>query len=244
MRRDRLDFGNFIVLVLAFSAAAAAAQQAERLATSTLDAIAHADDAGRTQHLDTVASLKRAQDGVNQATRAADAATAQVQIAKDTEKRQLRAYVSAQEPIVKPKSKLTGEDTTWIIIPKWNNSGDTQTRFLSSRLKCVAIDKKTGKLVTAGELSDPTTRDIGPKSSSGTGNCVSTYLQIGSNQSIGLLSGIYSIVTYYDIFGDIHRSEQCYTVEFTGDPSIANEEAQRFIGTCDFRNCEDEECKI
>src|SRR5271165_4441973 len=60
--RDWIDVLNLVILVAAFLAAAAAAQQAERLATATLDATAHYDFTARTQHLDTVAAIQKAED--------------------------------------------------------------------------------------------------------------------------------------------------------------------------------------
>jgi hypothetical protein len=46
---------------------------------------------------------------------------------------------------------------------------------------------------------------------------------------------------HFDVFGEPHHSEQCFTVEFLNDPlSVAD--AKRTIGACE-RNCEDEECQ-
>ena len=61
-RRDWLDVANFILLVLAFFAAAAAAYESYRLAGLTHDAIDHADTASTTQHLDTLTALAKAED--------------------------------------------------------------------------------------------------------------------------------------------------------------------------------------
>lgn len=62
MPRDLLDYATMGALVAAAVVAGIAAQQAERLATATIDATAHADGASEKQHLDTLAALKIASD--------------------------------------------------------------------------------------------------------------------------------------------------------------------------------------
>jgi hypothetical protein len=78
--RDWLTVG---ALVAAAFVGGIAAQQAERLATATIDATAHADGASEKQHLDTLAALKIASDANT--------------LSKETADRQARETASALE---------------------------------------------------------------------------------------------------------------------------------------------------
>lgn len=90
--RDWVDYATLCALVAAFFAAASAAQQAQTLATETVEAIAHADGASERQHLDTLTALKIASDANT--------------LSKETAARQARETASALALSNKPLTRL------------------------------------------------------------------------------------------------------------------------------------------
>ena len=167
----------------------------------------------------------------------------QAWIARDAEKRSLRAYVSSDDPGVFAVTNSAGAIVEWKLLPKWADHGSTPTRNLTFTLHCIAVRKDTGEL--SAETTEPTNpanqRNISPGHPVGAGICSVTAVQLAANIKSGLLNGARSTVDYSDVFGEHHHSEQCFTVEFLADP-LRNTDPLRTIGPCD-RNCEDEECK-
>jgi hypothetical protein len=158
----------------------------------------------------------------------------------DAEKRSLRAYVTSDEPLVTSVTNSVGAVVEWKILPKWANQGKTPTRNLTFVLHCISVLKDTGALF--GDTRMPaSSRDISPGHPVGTGSCSLPADQLAANIATGILNGARSIVDYFDVFGQPHHSEQCFTVEFLNDP-VHVADAKRLIGLCE-RNCEDEECQ-
>ena len=156
-------------------------------------------------------------------------------IARDAEKRSLRAYVSADEPEVHPTTTSSaGTFVAWIIIPKWANHGSTPTRNSIVTTQCIATSAE-GATSTTGPAT-PRPRDISPGHPIASDGCALT-----ADQRAGSLIGGRSTVDYWDVFGEHHHSEQCVTIEFIGDPSH-NPDPLRVTHACE-PNCEDEECE-
>jgi hypothetical protein len=165
----------------------------------------------------------------------------QAWVARDTEKRQLRAYVSRDEPEIFPLADASGGVLEWKILPKWANHGGTPTRNLTVTLRCIAVRKDTGAIFDETEQPpSQSQRIIPPTQATGGGICSLTASQITANIKNGLLNGARSTVDYFDVFGEPHHSEQCFTVEFLRDPIQNADVATRAINTCE-RNCEDGE---
>jgi hypothetical protein len=157
----------------------------------------------------------------------------------DAERRSLRAYVTSDEPLVTSVTNPAGAIVGWKIIPKWADHGKTPTRSLTFIHHCIAVHKVTGDIIV--ETTAPATpRDISPDHPVGAGLCSLTADQVAVNFATGILNWVRSTVDYFDVFGQPHHSEQCFTVEFLEDP-LRYIDAKRIIGACE-RNCEDEEC--
>jgi hypothetical protein len=163
----------------------------------------------------------------------------QAWVVSDTEQRQLRAYVSSTDPVV----VLTKDtDPRWMIFARWINHGSTPTRFSTVTLTCLSLRVADGAIVDAQTATPtPALRDIPPNQSQAAGSCSFAPDKIASNSKNGLLAAVQSRIDYVDVFEKHHQSEQCYTVAFLGDPSVADN--QHLIGFCG-RNCEDEECGL
>jgi hypothetical protein len=129
----------------------------------------------------------------------------QAWVARDTEKRQLRAYVSRDEPEIFPLPDASG----WKILPKWANHGGTPTRNLTVALRCISVHKDTG--ATSGESGEqpPSQRIISATQTTSGGACSLSASQVNANFKNGLLNGARSTVEYFDVFGQSHHSEQC-----------------------------------
>ena len=160
--------------------------------------------------------------------------------ARDAERRSLRAYVTYDDPLVTSVTNSAGAVVEWKIMPKWANHGGTPTRNLTFVLHCISVLKDTGALI-GDTTTPPSSRDISPGSPIGTGLCSLRADQIAANSATGILNGARSTVDYFDVFGEPHHSEQCFTVEFLNDP-LHVADAKRTIGFCE-HNCEDEECQ-
>ena len=163
----------------------------------------------------------------------------QASIARDAEKRSLRAYVAYDEPLVTSVPNSAGAIVEWKFFPRWANHGSTPTRNLTFVLHCISVLKETRASI--GETVSPaSSRDISPGFPLGAGSCSHPASQLAADLTAGILHGARSTVDYLDVFGEAHHSEQCFTVEFLADPQL-NANALREIGSCE-RNCQDEEC--
>jgi hypothetical protein len=160
----------------------------------------------------------------------------------DAERRSLRAYVTSDDPLVTSVTNSAGAIVEWKILPRWADHGKTPTRNLTFIQHCIAVHKDTGDIIAETKTTLPATpRHISPDHPVGTGLCSLTADQVAANFATGILNGARSTVDYFDVFGQPHHSEQCFTVEFLDDP-LSNRDAKRVIGSCE-RNCEDEECQ-
>lgn len=164
----------------------------------------------------------------------------QAWIARDAEKRSLRAYVSYDDPLVTPVTDTNGVIAEWKLSPEWVNHCSTPTRGLTSSIQCVTVRKDTYAIVLASSAT-LSPLEIAPTRKEYSGICSVTTSDIESRLKIGITNGIKSSVDYCDVFGERHHSEQCVTIDFNGDPKH-NLKSQRSINFCG-RNCEDEECE-
>lgn len=164
----------------------------------------------------------------------------QAWIARDAEKRSLRAYVSSDEPVVQGTPDPAGTIVSWEIVPKWANHGSTPTRNAIVTLQCLSISAE-GNISAEATKAAPRPRNISPAHPIAPGSCVLTAAQLAVSIKGGIRQGARSTVDYLDVFGEHHHSEQCFTVEFLGDPA-RNADPLRATVQCE-RNCEDEECK-
>jgi len=172
----------------------------------------------------------------------------QLDIAKDTEQRDLRAYVTATDILVSVTVEKDGKNIQWHFMPKWQNAGRTPIRFANATLNCVSFDH-SGKLYQTHSVGGGAVHNLGPGQASGYGWCTLTPQQIIANQGAGFANGVWSTIKYSDVFGNPHISEQCIEVYFPGDtarlsePTKLDPNLQREISVCPIHNCEDEECK-
>jgi hypothetical protein len=74
-------------------------------------------------------SIYEARNAVDAANRAADAATKQAGLSDDAEKKGLRAYVSLRDIKLEPF-----DPTAFDIVPEWENTGGTQTVYMTAHL--------------------------------------------------------------------------------------------------------------
>jgi hypothetical protein len=90
-------------------------------------------------------------------------------VAIDQERRQLRAYVSAEAASVISGKSAPVNQFQWTLFPRWANRGNTPTRFLKSRIQCLELDLSTGNVVdrTPVYLSE---RDIPPTQATSAGS--------------------------------------------------------------------------
>jgi hypothetical protein len=121
-------------------------------------------------------------------------------VARDAEKRSLRAYVTYDDPLVTSVTNSAGAVVEWKIMPKWANHGGTPTRNLTFVLHCISVLKDTG-VITSETTEHTTPRDISPGSPIGTGLCSLRADQIAANIATGILHGARSTVDYFDVFG-------------------------------------------
>lgn len=193
------------------------------------------------QHADTLTALAKTDDTIAALNAQVVETRRLANTAGDTEKRQLRAYISASEVHVFPTTDKNGGNLHWWIFAMWQNSGQTPTRRLSFTTDCITIREDDPVRVVDRSIASEGNRDAPPKAALSAGSCSLSTSQIVKQLSQGLVGGIRSTVEYYDIFGDWHQSQQCTTVKFIGDYMVANPDVQRVIGICS-KNCEDEEC--
>ena len=163
-------------------------------------------------------------------------------VARDAEKRSLRAYVSADEPEVRPTTTSSaGTFVAWTIIPKWANHGSTPTRNSIVTTQCIAISAQGAISTAPTALAIPRPRNISPGHPIASDACPPTADQLADSIKNGSLNGGRSTVDYWDVFGEHHHSEQSFTIGFIGDPSHSPDPL-RATHPCE-RNCEDEECE-
>lgn len=176
----------------------------------------------------------------------------QVKVSRDTEERQLRAYV-----IVNKVQAITyggREDgingPLWALYPIIENTGATPTKELLIQGLEVLGTKEQWFAMKNFPWRDPSGITgkhavLGPKDETlGTGSYTgATDLD---QMSRGILrSEMSGLVTYHDVFGHRHRTEYCMALTFprADYANYAIGQAIRSNGTpCPQHNCTDEEC--
>ncbi len=162
-------------------------------------------------------------------------------VQRDTEERDLRAYVTAGETKIIPTTNSQDGDLHWVMTPEWKNVGNTPTRSAKVSIQCFTIDA-AGKTIDEHAPSSRY-RDLGPDKTGLAGGCTLTPKEMLSNKAAGKKNAVYSAVDYKDVFGTDHHSEQCVVLTPISDADVADPAFQHTFSLCADRNCEDEECE-
>ncbi|WP_316206734.1 MULTISPECIES: hypothetical protein [unclassified Bradyrhizobium] len=166
----------------------------------------------------------------------------QADIAKDTEKAQLRAYVISNAVQFISYSQPAEIGRSWSASALIENTGETPTRNLRQYTR-IALGGDPEQLIAWKDKTLQFVRNlIGPKSS-GTGGIFTTddMQQMRDKQLISIAG----IVKYEDVFGEPHLTEFCYKprvprIDFQHFP--VGQPIRAFSVVCEHHNCADDEC--
>lgn len=173
-----------------------------------------------------VLTLRQGQSGLSSARRALRHARKANEIASDTAKRQLRAYITASKAFGVWLGEKGKAPQALQVIIELCNSGQTPTRSLSQTLdkKLVPasdVDSDIGFSLTSGKQS--------PHSSFGSGatfpaNFFVSADELETAKSLGHQWVFYIGNEYTDIFGDSHTSEFCVHITRINIPMVMSQE--------------------
>jgi hypothetical protein len=167
---------------------------------------------------------------------------AQMNIAQDTAKKQLRAYVY---PVQGSSNFVRASiDGYWFIQPEWENNGDTPALHMTVETRCLSpptpVIDPLGDGSNYHKVGD---RILGPHQKVQGISCQFSANDILSFENKQRWLYIVLIARYDDEYGAHHIVEHCAIAEnVNGDPYSSHDGIGYSAAPCETHECTDEDC--